>query len=124
MELTFRNPFKVSLSLLNLSLLWEFTPNDAAPSEEKLPQPLAISNEECLAQKVRGQCVCFMLEMIFYSVGLMEDPEKQAEVTFCLSALQSTQESDTISTEVILEFHLGPEETKTVQCFHHTESTE
>lgn len=77
-ELTFRNPFKVSLSLLNLSLLWEFNPNDAAPSEEKLPQPLAISNEECLAQK-------------------------------------STQESDTISTEVILEFHLGPEETKTAR---------
>lgn len=124
MELTFRNPFKVSLSLLNLSLLWEFTPTDAAPSEEKPPQPLAISNEECLAQKVRGPCACFLLEMTFCSLGLVEDTEKQAGVTFCLSALQSTQESDAISTEVILEFHLAPEETKTVHCFHHTEDTE
>lgn len=114
MELTFRNPFKVSLSLLNLSLLWKFTPNDVAPSEEKLPQPLTISNEEGLAQKVRGQC--FMLEMMFYS---LEDIQEEAEVTFCLFALQGTQESDTISTEVILEFHLGPEETKTVRWRHH-----
>lgn len=119
MELTFRNPFKVPLSLLNLSLLWKFTPSGAAPSVEKLAQPLTVSNEESLAQKVRGPCVGFMVEMMSWSLRLTEDAEKKAQVTFCLPALQETQESDTISTEVTLEFHLGPEETKTVQCFHH-----
>lgn len=33
------------------------------------------------------------------------------------------QQSDTISTQVIQEFHLGPEETKTVQWFLNTPNT-
>lgn len=35
---------------------------------------------------------------------------------FC--SFKGTQENDAISTEAILEFYLGPEETKTVQCLH------
>lgn len=116
MELTFRNPFKVSLSLLNLLLLWKFTPDAVAPSEEKLPQQ--VTNEESLAQKVRGQ------KKMIRSQGLWRTTFKKVKVIFCSYLLQSLQEqSDTISTQVILEFHLGPEETKTVQWFLNTAYT-
>uniref|UniRef100_A0A671Y481 Trafficking protein particle complex subunit 8 n=1 Tax=Sparus aurata TaxID=8175 RepID=A0A671Y481_SPAAU len=48
-EVTFRNPLKVSLALSNLSLLWRFTADDAPPSKEKMTNELAITNEEILA---------------------------------------------------------------------------
>lgn len=47
----------------------------------------------------------------------MEGDTGEVKVIFCSYPLQSSQQSDTISTQVILEFHLGPEETKTVQWF-------
>ncbi|GAA6231935.1 trafficking protein particle complex subunit 8 [Lates japonicus] len=77
-EVTFRNPLKVSLALSNLSLLWKFTADDASPSKEKTAEKLAgeaITNEEILA-------------------------------------LGMTQKDDIVTTETILDFHLGPEETK------------
>ncbi|XP_073332203.1 trafficking protein particle complex subunit 8 [Pagrus major] len=74
-EVTFRNPLKVSLALSNLSLLWQFTADDVPPSKEKTTEELAITNEETLA-------------------------------------LGMTQKDDIVTTEVIQEFHMGPEETK------------
>uniref|UniRef100_A0A671Y485 Trafficking protein particle complex subunit 8 n=1 Tax=Sparus aurata TaxID=8175 RepID=A0A671Y485_SPAAU len=74
-EVTFRNPLKVSLALSNLSLLWRFTADDAPPSKEKMTNELAITNEEILA-------------------------------------LGMTQKDDIVTTEVIQEFQMGPEETK------------
>uniref|UniRef100_A0A671Y476 Trafficking protein particle complex subunit 8 n=1 Tax=Sparus aurata TaxID=8175 RepID=A0A671Y476_SPAAU len=71
-EVTFRNPLKVSLALSNLSLLWRFTADDAPPSKEKMTNELAITNEEILM----------------------------------------TQKDDIVTTEVIQEFQMGPEETK------------
>ncbi|TNM87661.1 hypothetical protein fugu_005882 [Takifugu bimaculatus] len=67
-EVTFRNPLKVSLALSNLSLLWSFSQDDA-PKPEEPP----ITNEEELA------------------------PGKN---------------DDVITTEVIQEFPIGPDETK------------
>uniref|UniRef100_A0A671Y287 Trafficking protein particle complex subunit 8 n=1 Tax=Sparus aurata TaxID=8175 RepID=A0A671Y287_SPAAU len=52
-EVTFRNPLKVSLALSNLSLLWRFTADDAPPSKEKMTNELAITNEEILALGAR-----------------------------------------------------------------------
>uniref|UniRef100_A0A671Y126 Trafficking protein particle complex subunit 8 n=1 Tax=Sparus aurata TaxID=8175 RepID=A0A671Y126_SPAAU len=63
-EVTFRNPLKVSLALSNLSLLWRFTADDAPPSKEKMTNELM------------------------------------------------TQKDDIVTTEVIQEFQMGPEETK------------
>nr|XP_046247122.1 trafficking protein particle complex subunit 8 isoform X2 [Scatophagus argus] len=74
-ELTFRNPLKVSLALSELSLLWSFTPGGASPSKEEMTEELTITNEEILP-------------------------------------LGITNKDDIITTEVILEFHMGPEETK------------
>lgn len=34
-EVTFRNPLKVSLALSSLSLLWRFSPDAPSPSEEE-----------------------------------------------------------------------------------------
>ncbi|XP_051259143.1 trafficking protein particle complex subunit 8 isoform X1 [Dicentrarchus labrax] len=48
-EVTFRNPLKVSLSLSNLSLVWRFTADCASPSKEKTTEELSITNEENLA---------------------------------------------------------------------------
>lgn len=51
-EVTFRNPLKVSLALSKLSLLWRFTPDSKSPSEEKTTEELAaetIANAETLA---------------------------------------------------------------------------
>ncbi|XP_070816487.1 trafficking protein particle complex subunit 8 [Chaetodon trifascialis] len=73
-EVTFRNPLKVSLALSNLSLLWKFTANVVSPSKEKTTE-LVITNEENLA-------------------------------------LEMKQKDDVVTTEVILEFHMGPEEIK------------
>uniref|UniRef100_UPI0037E7F677 trafficking protein particle complex subunit 8 isoform X2 n=1 Tax=Semicossyphus pulcher TaxID=241346 RepID=UPI0037E7F677 len=47
-ELMFKNPLKVSLSLSNLSLLWRFTDDGVSPSEN-ITEELAITNEETLA---------------------------------------------------------------------------
>ncbi|KAM7410650.1 hypothetical protein PAMA_001877 [Pampus argenteus] len=72
-EVTFRNPLKVSLALSNLSLLWRFTP-DGEKTEESPGE--AITNEkDTLAQGM-------------------------------------SQKDDIITTEIIQEFHMGPEETK------------
>lgn len=51
-EVTFRNPLKVSLALSNLSLLWRFSPDGVSPLEEKKTEELAgdaITNEKTLA---------------------------------------------------------------------------
>lgn len=50
-EVTFKNPLKVPLALTNLSLLWTFTADDAAPSKAET-EDLSITNEESLAQEV------------------------------------------------------------------------
>uniref|UniRef100_A0A3B4XN31 Trafficking protein particle complex subunit 8 n=1 Tax=Seriola lalandi dorsalis TaxID=1841481 RepID=A0A3B4XN31_SERLL len=55
-EVTFRNPLKVSLALSNLSLLWRFTADAASPSTEKTTEELegeAVTNEETLARGAR-----------------------------------------------------------------------
>ncbi|KAM6921828.1 trafficking protein particle complex subunit 8 [Xenentodon cancila] len=75
-EVTFRNPLKVSLALSDLSLLWRFTPDGASSaakesSGEKLPGE-TITNEEAAA----------------------------------------SENDDVVTTEIIKEFYLGPEETK------------
>ncbi|XP_067454174.1 trafficking protein particle complex subunit 8 isoform X1 [Thunnus thynnus] len=78
-EVTFRNPLKVSLALSNLSLLWRFTADGVSPSQEKMTEELsgeAITNEKDTL------------------------------------ALGMTQKDDIVTTEIILEFHMGPEETK------------
>ncbi|XP_040896043.1 trafficking protein particle complex subunit 8 isoform X2 [Toxotes jaculatrix] len=77
-EVTFRNPLKVSLALSNLSLLWRFTTDGASPSKEKTTEEQAgeaVTNEETLALGV-------------------------------------AQKDDIVTTETILDFHMGPEETK------------
>ncbi|XP_041791493.1 trafficking protein particle complex subunit 8 [Chelmon rostratus] len=74
-EVTFRNPLKVSLALSNLSLLWRFASDGLSPSKEKTTEDMVITNEETLTLGV-------------------------------------TQKDDVVTTEVILEFHMGPEETK------------
>uniref|UniRef100_A0A7N9AN94 Trafficking protein particle complex 8 n=1 Tax=Mastacembelus armatus TaxID=205130 RepID=A0A7N9AN94_9TELE len=76
-EVTFRNPLKVSLALSNLSLLWKFSVEGASLSEE-MSEGLsgkALTNEDALALGV-------------------------------------AQKDDIVSTETILEFYMGPEETK------------
>nr|XP_020476529.1 trafficking protein particle complex subunit 8 [Monopterus albus] len=77
-EVTFRNPLKVSLALSNLSLLWNFSGDGASSTKEKMTEELsqkAITNEETLALGMR-------------------------------------QKDDIVTTETILEFYMGPEETK------------
>ncbi|KAK2815971.1 hypothetical protein Q5P01_026438 [Channa striata] len=77
-EVTFRNPLKVSLALSNLSLLWTFTADGESASKGKMTDELAgetITNAESLAQGI-------------------------------------SQKDDTVTTETILEFQLGPEESK------------
>uniref|UniRef100_A0A3Q3KGX2 Trafficking protein particle complex 8 n=1 Tax=Monopterus albus TaxID=43700 RepID=A0A3Q3KGX2_MONAL len=52
-EVTFRNPLKVSLALSNLSLLWNFSGDGASSTKEKMTEELsqkAITNEETLAR--------------------------------------------------------------------------
>ncbi|XP_069575816.1 trafficking protein particle complex subunit 8 isoform X1 [Brachyistius frenatus] len=80
-EVTFRNPLKVSLTLSSLSLLWRFTDDESSSSTERTAKELpaeAITNEETPA-------------------GGM------------------TQKDDIVTTEVIQEFYMGPEETKTAR---------
>uniref|UniRef100_A0A8C4NUR0 Trafficking protein particle complex 8 n=1 Tax=Dicentrarchus labrax TaxID=13489 RepID=A0A8C4NUR0_DICLA len=67
-EVTFRNPLKVSLSLSNLSLVWRFTADCASPSKEKTTEELSITNEENLALGVGNlgkfpfkNCDCFLI---------------------------------------------------------------
>ncbi|KAF7646234.1 hypothetical protein LDENG_00191260, partial [Lucifuga dentata] len=77
-EVTFRNPLKVSLALSNLSLLWSFTP-DGFTSSQKETAGDAITNEkEALAPGM-------------------------------------AQKDDIITTEIIPEFHMNPEDTKTAR---------
>ncbi|XP_040926107.1 trafficking protein particle complex subunit 8 isoform X2 [Betta splendens] len=79
-EVTFKNPLKVSLALSNLSLLWTFTPDFASPGQrtaEELPSH-TVTNEQNPAL-------------------VMNDKERK---------------DNTVTTETILEFHMGPEETK------------
>ncbi|XP_042370260.1 trafficking protein particle complex subunit 8 isoform X3 [Plectropomus leopardus] len=80
-EVTFRNPLKVPLTLSSLSLLWKFTADGVSPSTGKKTDEMAgevISNEETLAQG-------------------------------------KTQRDDIVTTEIIPEFLMGPEETKTAR---------
>lgn len=54
-ELTFRNPLKVSLTLSNLSLLWKFTA-DGTILKDKTSEPItgeSISNEEASTLQVK-----------------------------------------------------------------------
>lgn len=52
MEVTFRNPLKVSLALSNLSLFWNFSPDDAPTSEEPVTEEGAVTNEDELTPGV------------------------------------------------------------------------
>lgn len=47
MEVTFRNPLKVSLALSSLSLLWRFTVDGSSSSKEMTEE--TITNEETSA---------------------------------------------------------------------------
>ncbi|XP_041862305.1 trafficking protein particle complex subunit 8 [Melanotaenia boesemani] len=75
-EVTFRNPLKVSLALSNLSLLWSFSADGPSKTEKQTGE--TITNEETRASEL-------------------------------------TQKDDIVTTEVIKEFHMGPEETKMVR---------
>ncbi|XP_068449315.1 trafficking protein particle complex subunit 8 isoform X2 [Clinocottus analis] len=77
-EVSFRNPLKVPLTLSNLSLLWRFSAEGATPSEEK-------TTEESAGEAVTNE----------------ETPPEG-----------TTQKDDVVTTEIILEFPMGPEETK------------
>ncbi|XP_072246347.1 trafficking protein particle complex subunit 8 isoform X2 [Leuresthes tenuis] len=72
-EVTFRNPLKVSLALSNLSLLWKFSADGTSMTDELAGG--AITNEDT--------------------------PDSEM-----------TQKDDIVTTEIIKEFHMGPEETK------------
>lgn len=65
MEVTFRNPLKVSLALSNLSLLWSFSQDDA-PKPEEPP----ITNEEELAPGVGHQCRSHAFEKLIKDLML------------------------------------------------------
>ncbi|KAM9383796.1 trafficking protein particle complex subunit 8 isoform 4-T4 [Pholidichthys leucotaenia] len=75
-EVTFRNPLKVSLALSSLSLLWWFT-TDSTPSKEKAAGETFTNEETC--------------------------------------AVGKSHKDDVVTTEVIQDFHMGPEETKTAR---------
>ncbi|XP_075997687.1 trafficking protein particle complex subunit 8 isoform X2 [Genypterus blacodes] len=77
-EVTFRNPLKVSLALFNLSLLWSFTPDGATTPQEETAGDANTNGKESVITGI-------------------------------------TQGNDIITTEVILEFHLSPEDTKTAR---------
>lgn len=72
-EVTFRNPLKVSLALSSLSLLWRFTVDSFSSSKEMTEE--TITNEET-------------------------------------SAVGMKQKDDIVTSEIIQEFHVSPEETK------------
>ncbi|XP_023146621.1 trafficking protein particle complex subunit 8 isoform X2 [Amphiprion ocellaris] len=77
-EVTFKNPLKVSLALSNLSLLWKFSSDGTSSSKETKTEDLTeetITNEET-------------------------------------TAVGRTQIDDCVTTEIIQEFHMSPEETK------------
>lgn len=63
-EVTFRNPLKVSLILSNLSLLWRFTEDGVSSSKESMTEELTITNEEMLALGV-GNWACVLIEICF-----------------------------------------------------------
>lgn len=64
-EVTFRNPLKVSLALSNLSLLWSFSQDDASKPEES-----PITNEEELAPGVGHQCRSHAFEKLIKDLML------------------------------------------------------
>ncbi|XP_048107652.1 trafficking protein particle complex subunit 8 isoform X1 [Alosa alosa] len=76
-EVSFRNPLRVPLSLSDLSLLWKFTPEDFS----RLPDNTHASSQSITNEK----------EVL--------NP-------------QTTPKDDIITTEVIAEFNMSPEETK------------
>lgn len=98
MEVTFRNPLKVSLALSNLSLLWSFSQDDASKPEEP-----PVTNEEELAPGVGHQRM---------SHGL-ERPIEDFDALFLFQSFQKN--GDVITAEVIQEFLISPDETKMVQ---------
>uniref|UniRef100_A0A7N8YE22 Trafficking protein particle complex 8 n=1 Tax=Mastacembelus armatus TaxID=205130 RepID=A0A7N8YE22_9TELE len=68
-EVTFRNPLKVSLALSNLSLLWKFSVEGASLSEE-MSEGLsgkALTNEDALALGM----FCILVAMLTYSMDFI-----------------------------------------------------
>lgn len=104
MEVTFRNPLKVSLALSNLSLFWNFSPDDAPPtSEEPATEEGTVTNEDELTPGVgRRRRAIWKAHRGF---------DRLASVL----VFQTPKKVDVITTEVIQEFHIGPDETKMVQ---------
>ncbi|XP_061593405.1 trafficking protein particle complex subunit 8 isoform X2 [Cololabis saira] len=98
-EVTFRNPLKVPLALSDLSLLWGFTPADGLPGEPGEPG----AGQEAAPSQVGT----------LHRGNVLPEPECSRRVVFsvCLM-LQVLQDDDAVTTEIITEFHLGPEETK------------
>ncbi|XP_037325168.2 trafficking protein particle complex subunit 8 isoform X1 [Pungitius pungitius] len=92
-EVMFRNPLKVPLALSNLALLWKFTAEGVTPSEEVTGE--AITNEEDLTEGVSGRHCA------------IKAPPPRSLTRFLL-----TQTDNVVTTQIILEFLLCPEETK------------
>ena len=80
----------------------------------------AITNEEILALGVGNLSIFPFRYCDFYSVWLMRLKTKTKTICLLITSflLQMIQKDDIITTENILEFHMGPEETKMVKCSH------
>uniref|UniRef100_A0A3P9KU84 Trafficking protein particle complex 8 n=1 Tax=Oryzias latipes TaxID=8090 RepID=A0A3P9KU84_ORYLA len=81
-EVTFRNPLKVSLALSELSLLWRFSPHVSS-----------LSIREPVSEQLTGEVIGN--EETLTTPNLSKD--------------------DIVTTEIIQEFHLNPEETRTAR---------
>uniref|UniRef100_A0A3B3UAB1 Trafficking protein particle complex subunit 8 n=1 Tax=Poecilia latipinna TaxID=48699 RepID=A0A3B3UAB1_9TELE len=113
-EVTFRNPLKVSLLLSNLSLLWRFstgTPLGGKESSEQISEEM-ITNEDTSA----GEVIILTnpSSTIYIFLDWCLDPSLKLSIipSICFMLLLS-QKKEIVTTEIIKEFYLGSEETKT-----------
>lgn len=114
MEVTFRNPLKVPLALSNLSLLWSFSHHAGGDGGEVLAAEETISNEEGPTPGVGHQQHPLPQQL------LRLEELSRAFTLSRLLALQTTQNDEVITTEVIAEFRMGPDETKMVRWSSHS----
>uniref|UniRef100_A0A3B3WCQ8 Trafficking protein particle complex 8 n=1 Tax=Poecilia mexicana TaxID=48701 RepID=A0A3B3WCQ8_9TELE len=114
-EVTFRNPLKVSLLLSNLSLLWRFsagTPLGGKESSEQIAEEM-ITNEDTSAGEV--SILTKPSSTIYIFLDWCLDPSLKLSIipSICFMLLLS-QKEEIVTTEIIKEFYLGSEETKTM----------